>query len=142
MLGKYQFGYGQPIESPELDAFVADVMAVFKKYGVGVCYTQAEGDYDGGHTDASIVLCPFDDADFDWLTGDLDDYRGGVPWLDAVKKRYRDAIEQAAREHREKELIRAQQKRDEAAAAKRAQIDAALRDGIELGGKKYRLVEQ
>jgi hypothetical protein len=140
MAGKYRFGYGPQIESPELDAFVADVVAVFEQHGVGISYTQ-ERDYDYGN-ESSIVLVPFDVADFDWLTGDLEDYQSGVPWLDAAKRRYQEAVERADREQREKKRISDRARRDAAAAQKQAQIDAAVRDGIELGGKHYKLVEQ
>lgn len=68
---------GQSVVSPELSAFMNDLVAVCEKHGVGFLLSEV---YEGRD---EIRLVPFEEADFEFLLRELGDSRGnGVPWLD------------------------------------------------------------
>jgi hypothetical protein len=124
------------VECPELDALVADVKAAFEKHGAGI---GVESDYESSD---KIVLVPFGKTDFDWLTDDLDDYSGGIPWLDAARDQYHRNREARHEAERKAEADRRAQDKAMREAQKRAAEQSAIEHGIVLDGKKYRLVEE
>lgn len=137
---KYGFGYSSEdafsVEIPEMDAFIGEIKAVCAKHGVG--FDLERGYSDDSSTDFLIV--PYEKANFDFFTEDLDDYNGGVPWLDDAKKEW----DRRRSAHYEAQRAAEAANRTRAAAAKKAQQEAleadAIRNGLILGGKKYKLV--
>lgn len=128
-MAKYDFGWGKAyaVECPELDAFIGDIVSVCKKHGVGI-------DVDRGSYDdrARIAIVPFDRADFDFITDDLEEYRGGVPWLDKAKALYRERYDS----HRAAEdAARTEQNR----LAEEAKAKLILENGVIVAGKHYKL---
>jgi hypothetical protein len=128
---KYSFGWSaqDSVNIPELDALWADLLAVCKKHGVGF---EKEHDYDGAD---DIILTGFSSTAVDCLFADLDEYRGGIPWLDAAKDRFREAVE--SRRLTEKKL-----EQERASALARGHAKKLLEDGIAINGVTYRLVPE
>lgn len=126
----YSFGYNSEdgVEIPELDAFIADFRIVCERHGIGL---SLESDYDSGR--GKVILVPFPDAEFDFITADLNEYARGIPWLDQAKAEYkrRGDERRAAERQREKSL---------ASQRKAAQEAAVLKEGVVVGGKRYKLV--
>ena len=132
MAKKYKFDWAEEdaVECQELDAFIAELDAVCEKHGAGFV---VERGYDGDPTDLLIV--PYEQADMSIFTDDLNDYGGGVPWLDraqAAHKKKREArhMRQQSQEQKERE------------AAKGAREQALLREGVVVQGKRYKLVAE
>lgn len=135
----FNFGYygdEDVVPCPELTAFLDELIDVCEKHGMGF-------ELDGGHDEpAKVVIVPFDKADFDWATNHLDEYQGGVPALDRAKE-----AQAAKREERRIRDLQASARanvarRERERLAAEAEIEAAVRLGIFLGGKHYRLVEE
>lgn len=114
---------------PELDAFITDIKATCARHGIG--FELERGYSEDSSTD--MLLVPYERADFDFITDDLDDYRGGIPWLDAAKAEWSRRQEAGYAARRAHEKAQAQ-------AARQAKENAVLKDGVMLGGKKYKLV--
>jgi hypothetical protein len=136
---KYCFGWSNEdaVECPELDSLIEDVVAAFEKHGAGI---SLEGGYDD--ESAKIVLVKFEQDDFNWLTDHLREYSGGIPWLDEAKARYNQNNIERCQRYEAAKAAKAAAQKAKLEAQKQAAIDAAVRDGIELAGKRYRLVEQ
>ena len=132
MLKKYAFDYPEEaaVECAELDTFLADIDEVLKKHGVGL-------KIDGWESVGAgfIRLVPYKDHESDIFTDQLSEYRGGVPWLDRAKA--------AFLQKKEEIYAKCDAEQEEKAKAKRQAVeDKMLRDGLTLGGKRYKLVEE
>ena len=131
----YKFGWNEEdaVQCPELEAFVADWIAVCRKHGVGFDLSR-ESDYEGGY-DARIVLVPFEEMDMAILTDDLEHSERGISWLDRARDEYERRRDERHRRadaaEREKEL-----------RLQREKAARMLEAGIVLEGKRYRLVEE
>ena len=128
---KYNFGGYHPeanVECSQLDAFLDALEAVCEKHGLGF-----QKDYDDRRT---IILVPYAEGEDlqDFLASDLE-LATDIPWLAAAMDFYKANV----RRIREREDAR---REAEQVAAGRAHRERLLRDGIELEGKRYRLVEK
>ena len=130
-MSTYSFGYGQKadeVEIPELDVFLLALFKVCKKHGVGMRVECS--DYAGG-----LVLTSIDLGDWGMFTQSLDEYEGGVPFLDAAKIEWqkRKADREAAN----------RKQRDELAVENRKRCEDKMRqDGLLLSDGRYRLVKE
>lgn len=99
---KYAFGWNEraAVECPAMDSFINDLAAVCEKHGAGF---EMESYSDGG---GYLVVVPYKSADFTIFSGHLDEYRGGIPWLDEAKARYDKAREEWNAESQRQEAIR------------------------------------
>lgn len=113
------------VACPELDAFIDDLDAVFKKHGVGV-------KFDSCSEYPKLTLKPYD-GDLQAFTEHLDESRG-IPWLDAAYEHWGKVRDEVYEMERRAEKAAKERKAE-------AERDAALKNGIVLAGKKYRLVE-
>lgn len=142
MANKYSFsGWSlredhDAVECPELDALVSDLIAVFARYGAGI---ELRDNYEER---SKTILVPYEKADFDWLTDYLDDAQQGIPWLDAACAAYNSNREARYEAERKAEADRRAQDKAMRDAQRRAAEQSAIEHGVELGGKKYRLVEE
>jgi hypothetical protein len=75
---KYAFNRYRSIEVPELDAFTIELTGLCERYGIGFD-NMSHGDGEG--CSRSLIIIPFEQADFEIFTGYLKEYKGGVPWL-------------------------------------------------------------
>jgi hypothetical protein len=127
---KYSFGWSDKdaVECPELDALLGDLEAVCKRFGVSF---ELESGYD---EPSKLLLIAAKEPDLSFLADHVSDFDTSVPWLAAAKRAY-DA-KRAHREHEEQQQERA--RREDAIKAQQA---TALRDGVLVGGKRYKLVE-
>ena len=130
---KYKFGYGEEgaVEIPEMDAFRAELDAVFKKYGVTFRHESYSDDWGC----SSMKLAPYTSHHWDDLFGDdLENaVEGGVPWLDEARTLY--AAKQSARFQAERKS-----EAERKAAEAKARADALVTNGVLLEGKRYKLV--
>ena len=120
------------VECPQLDIFIKELKAVCKRHGIG--FTLEDTGYGYDCSVPEMVMVPFKSADFDWITNGLDEYRGGIPWLDAAKAEY-IARRDGHYEEQEVRTAKAEAGRQKYAA------EQLIHQGIELGGKHYKLVE-
>lgn len=112
------------VECPELDAFLDDLDAVLKKHGVGI-------EFDRWDEYPKLTLVPYD-GDLSMFTDHLD-YGGRIPWLEDAKKRWHAAA--AAYSERRKAEEEAARK-----AKAEAERDRALKEGVVLAGKRYKII--
>ncbi len=93
----YSFGWSDrvTVECPKLDEFMREFVSLCERYGVGY----SEG---GGY----LVLRAFKDADFAMFTDRVEEYQGGVPWLDEAKKLYESRLAEFRAEDNRVETIK------------------------------------
>jgi hypothetical protein len=128
----YTFGFGDAyaVEIPELDAFRVEFRSLCEKYGFGFNYDCHWSDYGRSH----VTIVPLAEADYDFLTDDLDEYREGVPFMDTAKCQFERNKLEAKRAAQDAEWHR---KRE--AEAKR---ERALKEhGVTLSDGTYRLIK-
>lgn len=125
----YKFGWrGPEVEIPELEAFMTELRALCERYGIGF-ELNSYGEGCGG-----IVIVPFDNGDWDIFADHLEEYEGGIPFLDQAKAEYERLQEEQRQRQAQAELER--NKRAQAADEERLR-----RDGIRLSDGLYRLVK-
>jgi hypothetical protein len=126
----YSFGYSSDeIDIPELDAFLTDMRSVCERHGIGF-----EWEHGWGEDGSKLLVVPFERAEWDFFFEHLDDYEGGISFLDAAKEAWNEK-----REKRREAEEAAQSQRH---AAARAAHEAALkREGVTLSDGRYRLVK-
>ena len=125
-------GYGEArdaVECPELEALIDDLDAAFKKHGVGFGIERGYDEPD------KIILVPLAQADHDFMTLNLEDASPDIPWI--VAARSAAMTKRDARYSAERSAAAAKQD-----ALQKAKTEQLLRDGIELGGKRYKLTPE
>ena len=76
----YSFGYGSTrVKCAELDRFRHELRALCERYGIGF---ELFDNYDDCR---SLRIVSIKEADFDIFIDGLDNYTGGIPWLDEAK---------------------------------------------------------
>ena len=119
---------------PELDAFIESFRELCREHGVGLSIAEDLYDEFNGRG-VKLALVPFEQAEFGFVVEALQNYEGGVLWLDSAREEFKrkDA------EMRKAADLKEQRNR---ANLERVKIEIALRKGIEIGGKRFRVVPE